>query len=161
MNLRLTIIAVVLLIGCNADKGWSEGNKQAFIKSCIADNRTAIGDDKVNAYCACMQQKVQNRYPDYHDADKLTMSQNLVITDSCAPPGWSSDEKAIFMNSCSETRVSMGDNKEEANVYCDCMMQKIQSKYPDVNKTGNIPNEEMTAMAQECLRIRDRNKPDR
>jgi hypothetical protein len=148
-------------MGCNADQGWTEGNKQAFIKSCLAENKAAIGEEKVNAYCACMQQKVQNRYPNYRDADKLTMSQNLVITDSCAPSGWSSEEKEIFMNSCSETRESMGDNKEDAITYCDCMMQKIQSRYPDVNKTGNIPNEEMTAMAQECIRLRKPKRSDR
>jgi len=159
MKFTLIILALALLAGCNDQKGWSEGNKQSFIKSCITDNRSAIGEKQVNQYCDCMQKKVQERYPDYRDADKLTMSQNLDITDACALKGWSDNEKTAFMNSCSETRQSMGDNKEQAVTYCDCMMQKIQAKYPDVTKTGSIPNEEMTIMARECIRLRKGSNP--
>ena len=154
MKSGLIILALTVLTGCNEGKGWSEGNKQAFIKSCITDNRSAVGEKQVNEYCDCMQKKVQEKYPDYRDADKLTMSQNLEITNACALKGWSEDEKNEFMKSCIDTRQTMGDNKEQATNYCDCMMQKIQAKYPDVTKTGNIPNEEMTAMARECMSLR-------
>jgi hypothetical protein len=159
MKYILILFVLYLFAGCNDEKGWSERNKQAYISSCVTDNRSAIGEKQVKAYCECMQKRVQEKYPDYRDADKLTMSQNLEITNACALKGWSDDEKKVFMNSCAETRQTMGDNKEQAATYCDCMMQKIQEKYPDVTKTGNIPNEEMTAMARECMRLRKGPKP--
>jgi len=150
------ILLFILVSSCDPGKGWTENNLQSFINTCIEENRVSIGEEKVKQYCQCMQDSVKAQYPNYRDVEKLTMSRNQEISNNCLPKGWSADEKTMFMKSCADTRQEMGDTPDQARIYCDCMMRKIQDKYPDITKAGSIPNEEMRSMAQEC--IRDRNK---
>ncbi|HYC40261.1 MAG TPA: hypothetical protein VEB63_07210 [Chitinophagaceae bacterium] len=151
MKLPLVLVFSLAVLSCNEQRGWTEDNKLSYIQSCISDNRGIYGAEQVKGYCDCVQSRVQRNFPDYRDVEKISMAENSRIADSCAPKGWSKDEEAIFMETCSDKRVSMGDERQVAVRYCDCMMRKIQSKYPNILTTTNIPNEEMAAMAGECL----------
>ena len=151
MKIAAIFFASCILLSCSEHKGWTESDKRSFIKKCIADNKTAIGEDKVNKYCACMQEKAQQLHENYSDIDRLSMSENLDMSNECAPRGWSKSEENVFMTNCTESFISNGGDTAKATPYCDCMMRKIQVKYPDVTKTGSIPNEEINAMAEECL----------
>ena len=159
MKIATLVFAFCILLSCSEHKGWTESDKRSFIEKCIADNKTAIGEDKVNEYCKCMQEKAKELHENYSDIDQLSMSENLDISNECAPKGWSKDEETIFMSNCTESFISNGGDTTKAAPYCDCMMQKLKVKYPDVTKTSSIPNEEINTMAEECLQLyKDENR---
>src|SRR5687768_16124012 len=98
------ILLLIFATSCDSSKGWTENNRQSYINTCVEENRSSIGEEKVKEYCICMQDSVKARYPNYRDVEKLTMSQNLDISNNCLPKGWSTEEKSMFMKSCSDTR---------------------------------------------------------
>jgi hypothetical protein len=75
----------------NTKAGWSAKEKSDFIESCI---RTAIGsmsEGKARAYCTCMQQKMEIKYPDTKSLDTIT--EEIMQT----------PEMKAMMNSCLPT----------------------------------------------------------
>lgn len=52
--------------------GWSEVSRNDFITSCTKSAAGALGEEKAKAYCTCMQQKIERRYPNSNDANKIT-----------------------------------------------------------------------------------------
>lgn len=67
-----------------------------------------------------------------------------------AKSAWPEDQQKAFMENCTNTAQN-GMDPDQAQKYCDCMLQKMMDKYPDVNDAGNINIDEMTDMASGCL----------
>lgn len=53
-------------------KGWSALDRSDFISSCIESAKTSLGNDTARYYCTCMQIRVEEKYPNVEDANKLT-----------------------------------------------------------------------------------------
>lgn len=53
-----------------APGGYKE--RSGFLSNCIASAKDGVGEEKAKTYCECMLYKIEIRYPDPADADKLT-----------------------------------------------------------------------------------------
>jgi hypothetical protein len=61
---------------------WESAEREAFLSNCISSaQKDGIGEDKSKSYCECMLYKVEMRYPNPLDAQKLT-------TEVLATPEW-------------------------------------------------------------------------
>ena len=58
--------------GNNTKVGWSAKEKTDFIESCIRYVLDTLKEGKARVYCICMQQKMEARYPDIKDLNKIT-----------------------------------------------------------------------------------------
>ncbi|MBC8048024.1 MAG: hypothetical protein H7Y00_14600 [Fimbriimonadaceae bacterium] len=77
------------------------------------------------------------------------------IFTSCSSGGkkssWKESDKNDFSVECvSGATASMGE--EDAKKYCDCMLTKIMDKYPKAEEVGSINMDEMTKMAEDCVK---------
>lgn len=57
--------------------------------------------------------------------------------------GWDDDARAEFIAGCES-----GGGTNEA---CVCMQEKVEAKFPDPESPDDIPQEEVSAIAQECV----------
>jgi hypothetical protein len=64
--------------------------------------------------------------------------------------GWSSSDQNKFMTNCTET-ASKSMAQERAENYCDCMMKKIEKRYPNSAEVNKLSESEITKLAKTCL----------
>lgn len=69
MKLTLFFLAAFFLYSCN--QPWTENDKQTFMGGCMNGALKEMDPEKAKAYCSCMLEKVQNRYPNVSDARYL------------------------------------------------------------------------------------------
>lgn len=63
--------------------------------------------------------------------------------------GWSEAERKAFMESCEQGGSAMGD---KAKPYCECMMAKLEDKYPSAEDAGKLDMNSTMEMAKDCLK---------
>ena len=79
------IIAVTLFgAACKNGKGWSSSDRKQFLSTCTGAAKGAMGEEKANSYCDCMQKKLEVKYPDPRDANKVTSAE-------LEKPEWAAD----------------------------------------------------------------------
>lgn len=127
-------------------KGWPSAERYSFITECIGTAKKNMGSDSARAYCYCMQEKMEAKYPDIADANKLT-AQDLASAEwvkeikSCIGSTWTKIDHEEFMTSCvNSAKASLGETK--AKNYCECMMFKIEKIYPNANDAAKITAED-------------------
>lgn len=81
----------------------------------------------------------------------------FLLAVSCKTKGWPAADKKGFMTTCTEAAVRGGMEQAKANSYCDCMQQKLEAKYPDVNKASKVTqqdlqSEEWMKEVQNCMK---------
>jgi len=145
-----------------AKKGWPAIERANFITSCINSAKVNLGEDSARLYCYCMQEKVENKYPSIEDAAKLTaedmsspewkkeIQDCLTITST-----WTSVDRSSFLTSCISTAKS-GLGEQKAKSYCECMLFKMEIKFPLIADFTKITKETMQTpefkkMANDCL----------
>jgi ribosomal protein L11 len=69
---------------------------------------------------------------------------------SNAQSKWGKEVWEAYMNSCVETAKS-GMSEDMAKSYCACTGRKLEGRYPDATKLGNIQSDEITELATICL----------
>ncbi len=57
--------------------------------------------------------------------------------------GWPQNEKDSFISSCVREAMKGGRSREVASSYCQCMMEKMEAEYPDINKAAKRTNDEI------------------
>jgi len=113
-----------------------------------------------------MQKKVEKKYPDAADADKLSLADQDVkdmIADcrkaagigTSSSDGWSRKDQLDFVNSCVNKVVEGGMEELDAQSYCDCMQDKLEKKYPNSGDpellTLDMDSPAMKTMVNDCL----------
>jgi hypothetical protein len=68
-----------------------------------------------------------------------------------AKSSWSKEEKDSFTTNC-VNGATAGMGADKAKSYCDCMLGKIEEKYPKAAEAGNLDVNSMTEMAKDCLK---------
>src|SRR6478672_7378422 len=64
---------------------------------------------------------------------------------------WSKADVDAFTTNCvNGASANMGADK--AKSYCDCMLGKIESKYPKADDAGKMEMNAMTEMAKDCIK---------
>lgn len=62
---------------------------------------------------------------------------------------WPQEEIKAFKESCIENAKG-GIGEEKAVKYCDCMLEKVMKKYPDINDAEKMTMGETMEMARGC-----------
>ena len=84
---------------------------------------------------------------------RLIVCGAAMLALSACKGGWSSGDKETFLKTCTDGATSsMGAQK--AKDYCECMLPKIQKRYPTVAEANKITtaDAEMTKMAEDCYK---------
>jgi hypothetical protein len=71
--------------------------------------------------------------------------------------GWPQVERDAFISNCERTAIGKGSSRSVAENYCDCMLNKMETLYPDINEAAKLTEEElrspeMEKMAKDCLK---------
>jgi hypothetical protein len=145
-----------------ATKGWTSADRSDFIGDCVKTAKVNMGEDSARTYCYCMQEKLERKYPVAADAAKITaddmstpewkkeIKDCLTITST-----WPSQERANFLTTCiNSAKAGLGEQK--AKNYCECMLYKIEKKYPSTAEAATITADTMQSpefkkMIQDCL----------
>lgn len=85
-KMLLSGMVVFALFSCNTQSGWSNTEKEAFVKNCVpnAQQSANIDETKAKQYCDCMFGKVEQKYPKAEDAVKLTAIEVSEMAKDCA-----------------------------------------------------------------------------
>ena len=141
--------------------GWPSVERYNFISECIKAAKAGMSEDSARFYCYCMQFKVEAKYPTIEEAGKITENdmqspewQKDIKT--CLTGGsWSAKERSAFLSNCiSSAKTGMGE--EKAKNYCECMVYKVESRYPNAADAGELTTEKLNSpewkkILQGCL----------
>ena len=148
LSVLLSCFFVISLVAQKAGekKGWPSNERYTFITDCIGTAKKSMSSDSARFYCYCMQEKMEVKYPDIADANKLTAKELsspewVKEIKSCIGGTWSSKDREEFVTSCvNSAKASLGETK--AKNYCECMMFKIEKIYPNATDAAKITAED-------------------
>lgn len=75
MNKFIAILCLLFLVSCSSDS-WSSAEKNEFISGCK-------GEGGGSFYCKCFMRKVMEAYPNYEDADKMSVEEAVELSNEC------------------------------------------------------------------------------
>ncbi|MDZ4810700.1 MAG: hypothetical protein SGI96_20885 [Bacteroidota bacterium] len=69
--------------------------------------------------------------------------------------GWPQIERRGFIKSCEREAVKTGSDRLTAQSYCQCMLDKMEARYPDVKVVANLTKAQMSVFLEknraDCL----------
>ena len=74
----------------------------------------------------------------------------LFACNSKPKKSWTKAEQDLFRESC-VVNSKEGLGEQRSRQYCDCMLRKVESKYPDSNEAGKLTLTETQEMKKSCL----------
>jgi len=120
-----------------AKKGWTPADRSDFITNCVRTAKVNLGEDSARSYCYCMQEKIEKKYPIVADAGKVTAEDMSTpewkkeIKDCLTMNStWTAKERSGFISDCIGSAKAGGLEEQKAKGYCECMLYKIEKKYP-------------------------------
>ena len=149
-----------------AKKGWPAGERTAFIASCFKSANVNLGTDTGRSYCYCMLEKIEKKYPTIEAAATIKSTdmetpewQKEIMACITGVSEWSTAERTAFLGDCKKTATAGGMGEQKATSYCECMMYKIEKKYPKAAAAAAISSEvlqtpEWKKMVQDCLNFK-------
>jgi hypothetical protein len=149
---------VLILVTCKifaqdttGKKGWPSIERYSFISECIKTAKTSMSEDSARSYCYCMQEKIEKKYPTVEEAAKMTDAdlnspEWKKEIQNCLKPAstWSTKDRSDFLFECIKS-AKEGVGEEKAKTYCECMLFKIEKKYPNPADAGNITDETLAS----------------
>jgi len=130
-------------------KSWSPADRSEFISACVNTAKTSMGIDSARYYCHCMQSRVEAKFPDPVEADKLTASDFNTVEwqkeiKACLSGGtWTKKEKEEFISSCINSARENGLSETKAKNYCECTQFKVEKRYPNTADLDKITEEDL------------------
>jgi hypothetical protein len=143
-------------------KGWPSVERSAFIIECIKSAKVNMSEDSARSYCYCMQEKIEKKYPAIEDVAKLSAAdmqspewQKEIKNCLTGISAWSATDRSDFLSECIAS-AKAGMTEEKAKNYCQCMMFKVEKKYPSPADAGNLTKEDLQSpewkkIIQSCL----------
>src|ERR1035437_6749795 len=151
----------------NSASTWSKACLSKNLSDCITRASNRLSASQAYTYSDCMLDKIQQKYPNENDAEtKFTKEELVPIDAACLPADvnknnsndnqtnnnnqnnsnysrqWSTSEQNEFLDGCTPgASKSLGDG---ANVYCNCMLQKLMKEYPNLQDAGNASKTHMS-----------------
>jgi hypothetical protein len=159
--LLLLSVSAALLAQPGEKKGWPSAERNGFITECINSAKAGMSEDSARFYCWCMQEKVEKKYPTIEEASKLTAEEmgspewKKEINACLSGGGWKNADRSGFLTNCIET-AKAGIGAEKTKTYCECMLFKIEQRFPDPAEAGKLTAEmlnspEWKKIAQGCM----------
>lgn len=132
----VTILLVSITVSAQPGekKGWPSVERYGFISECIKSAKVAMSEDTARFYCYCMIFKMEEKYPTIESAGTLTQEQMMTPEwqkeiKACLTGYWSGKDRNDFLTDCVNT-AKTGMGEEKAKNYCECMLYKVEVKYP-------------------------------
>lgn len=153
----------------NQKSSWSGSDIKSFNAECL----TALNNDEEVAriVCPCLLEKFQNKYSSLAEMDKnTTETEGEKLASQCkneitinsdnntnVAGGWPQSERDGFITNCVREAMAKGNSRTVAQNYCDCMLNKMESLFPDINDAAKLTEEDinspaMKKMVDDCLR---------
>ncbi len=143
--------------GSYTDGGeWSASDVRSFNSQCL---QSVDGDEELaNKLCPCALEKFQKKYSSLADMDKNSSeAEGKRIGEECvgaikgtntnqgnnAASNWPESEKNSFLSNCEAKAVSGGTSRAVAQSYCQCMLDKLEAVYPDMNDAAKLTEADM------------------
>lgn len=129
-------------------KGWPSVERYAFISECIKEAKSGYSEDTARFYCYCMQERVEKKYPTIEEAAKITeadMQSEEWQKDikSCLGGFWGTAEREAFLTECMVSAQKDSVSSERSKSYCECMLFKVEMKYPNPLDAGELTAEKL------------------
>ncbi|MBU3024053.1 hypothetical protein [Zobellia galactanivorans] len=77
------LLFVILGISCQETKGWSEDDKNGFLKGCIGANNGKVSEEKANELCSCILDKMMENYPTMIESQKMGVEDIKALAETC------------------------------------------------------------------------------
>lgn len=124
------LIALSLFTACKNDKSTKDNSNRAKDDYRDSDKNTK-SDDK---------EKTTTDYTeDKNDDDTKTENDdNSKDQGDFSGGGWPQVERTAFIKSCEREAMAKGQTRLVAESYCECMLDKIESAYPDIRDAAKI-----------------------
>jgi hypothetical protein len=84
-----SLIIVIAIASCSAgSKEWPKDERDKFTNSCVtkamaADN--GLQEEGVRKYCNCYREKMEVKYPDIKDLEKVNIEELTKAAQDCLP----------------------------------------------------------------------------
>jgi hypothetical protein len=131
-------------------KGWPSPQRATFISECVKVAKNSMSEDSARHYCYCMEEKMEIKYPDYQDADKITKEElqsaewKKLINNCLTESHWDTKNRETFLTDCvNSAKTNLGDSK--AKSYCECMLYKVEQHYPNPQDAGKLTAEKLAS----------------
>lgn len=142
--LLLLLTAMILNVSCdNLTKSKSEDTEESDSKSKKKKKKAADEEDEDVA-------ADDENTDDEETSNDDSRSRNNDDEEDSRDASWTRSEQNEFMENCVE---NTGLSKAKSEEYCDCMLKKLQSRYPkatDMNRASDLKGE-INEMAPGCL----------
>ena len=143
---------MILNVSCdNLTKSKSEDTEESESKSKKKKKKAADEEDED---VAADDENTDDRNADdeetSNDDDSESRSRNNDDEEDSGDASWTRSEQNEFMENCVE---NTGLSKSKSEDYCDCMLKKLQNRYPkasDMNRASDLKGE-INEMAPGCL----------
>jgi hypothetical protein len=143
-KLVILSMALGLFVACNNNKPGMQREKTGSYK----DDYNGKDDENKNTDRDKMDEN-DNKNNRTNNDDENTKP----ATHTSSTGAWGSSNEEIFVSNCVSSAVDGGFTKSKATAYCNCMLEKLEDKYPDPNDVGGLDENspEMKRMATECV----------
>jgi len=135
----------------NQKWGWTQDDRKRNFYVCIMEASKFAIEIKARAYCACVLEKIELKYPNINDYEVLAKqgqkkmievlqqditncatqfinNPNDLVADSMA---WTKANEALFKYNCVE-RINKDAGKQlNGDKFCECYLDKIKYKFPN------------------------------
>lgn len=119
-----------------------------------------MSEDSARLYCYCMQFKIEAKFPTIEEAAKITADDmqspewKTEINSCLSIATWNTAYRADFLSECI-TEAKKNIDEQKAKTYCECMLVKVQLKYPSMTDAAKLTAETLNSdgwkkLIQDC-----------
>ncbi len=132
LKIKFVVLLIVALLSYSCgQKGWSESEKRAFVKSCVKANKGKVSKETAEELCECMLYKMTQQHLTSSEAQKMKQEEIKEIAASCLSTmknlrdnfvlyttkdgkagfslkGWKEEEQSNFDLQCTDGEAHMG-----------------------------------------------------
>jgi hypothetical protein len=146
-KILIVLMALSLVIACKNDK--NAGSKKT--ETPAADDYRSGTDNKDKKTTEEVKEKDNSGGDELIEEKRDNDDNNMK-----SAGGWPESEKTSFITSCVREAMKNGNSRQVSTSYCQCMLEKLEAKYPDINEAAQLSEIEleqvMTRYKDGCLK---------
>lgn len=143
----------------SSGSNWSSADVEKLNLQC--EETFKDDPEKGRLICPCLTEKFRKQYSSYADMDAHTsydegkkfgtqcreevLGNNNTNTNANtnAGNGWPQSERDGFISSCVTNAMKKGQSRSVSQSYCDCMLNKMEALYPNINDAALLSEAEV------------------
>jgi hypothetical protein len=155
----------------SGNSSWTETDRNKLLRECVESFDASQGDI-ANKICPCMLGKLEKEFTSYKEAEtkggeaasnrialqcKEEVVGNTDNTNNTVASNWPQSEKDSFISNCVTNAMAKGRSRPASQNYCECMLNKMETLFPDINDAAKLTDEdikspEMKKLIDDCSR---------